>query len=101
MFFLFTFYSSSKIKNNNKHTNRSLIFNPFKNGPMLRPLIPLNFLSLFSLAHHHFHTRVVLILDFLKHPVLSQMFHVPFVQFENVSDAIQASSRFEQICVFA
>ena len=77
-------------------THKSFEILPSEDAPVLISLIPLYFLSLFSLIDHDLHNWIIRVVDFLEHLMGSKVIHVPFVQLQHVSDAVDPSVWFQQ-----
>lgn len=97
VYFVFLFNTTSRTKSNKSH-DRSFL-KSLKNSPILTSLVPLNFLPLLCLVNHHLNTWVILVLYLHKHSVLSQMLHMPFMQFQYISYAIKSGSWLQQVSI--
>lgn len=76
--------------------HKSLEVLPPEDPPVFITLVSLHLLPLFGLADHDLHDWIFRIVDFFEHLMCTEVIHMPFVQLQHISDAVDPSVGFQQ-----
>lgn len=76
--------------------HKSLEIFPSEDSPVFIALVSFHLLTLLSLIDHYFYDWIFRIIDFFKHLMCTEMVHMPFMQFQYISDTVDPSIGFQQ-----